>query len=45
MFVDTAKVSITAGKGGDGVVSFRHEIYVDKGGPSGEDRGAQYPAR
>jgi GTP-binding protein len=39
MFVDTAKVSITAGKGGDGAVSFRHEIYVDKGGPDGGDGG------
>ncbi len=35
MFVDTAKVFIQAGKGGDGAVSFRHEIYVDKGGPDG----------
>lgn len=35
MFVDTAKVIIQAGKGGDGAVSFRHEIYVDKGGPDG----------
>jgi GTP-binding protein len=33
MFVDTAKVTIQAGKGGDGAVSFRQEIYVDKGGP------------
>lgn len=39
MFVDTAKVFIEAGKGGDGVVSFRHEIYVDKGGPDGGDGG------
>lgn len=39
MFVDTAKVLIQAGKGGDGVVSFRHEIYVDKGGPDGGDGG------
>ncbi len=39
MFVDTAKVVIQAGKGGDGVVSFRHEIYVDKGGPDGGDGG------
>lgn len=39
MFVDTAKVFIQAGKGGDGVVSFRHEIYVDKGGPDGGDGG------
>ena len=35
MFVDTAKVFISAGKGGDGAVSFRHEIYVAKGGPDG----------
>ncbi|MDB5177635.1 MAG: obg, GTPase obg [Candidatus Saccharibacteria bacterium] len=35
MFVDTAKVLVQAGKGGDGAVSFRHEIYVDKGGPDG----------
>lgn len=39
MFVDTAKVTVQAGKGGDGVVSFRHEIYVDKGGPDGGDGG------
>lgn len=39
MFVDTAKVLISAGKGGDGAVSFRHEIYVDKGGPDGGDGG------
>lgn len=39
MFVDIAKVTVHAGKGGDGVVSFRHEIYVDKGGPDGGDGG------
>ncbi len=39
MFVDTAKVFIQAGKGGDGAVSFRHEIYVDKGGPDRGDGG------
>lgn len=39
MFVDTAKVFIHAGKGGNGAVSFRHEIYVDKGGPDGGDGG------
>src|SRR5690606_31378552 len=39
MFVDTAKVLISAGKGGDGSVGFRHEIYVDKGGPDGGDGG------
>ena len=39
MFTDTAKVSLKAGKGGDGVVSFRHEIYIPKGGPDGGDGG------
>lgn len=39
MFVDTAEVTIGAGKGGDGAVSFRREIYVDKGGPDGGDGG------
>ncbi len=39
MFVDTAKVTIQAGRGGNGAVSFRHEIYVDKGGPDGGDGG------
>ena len=39
MFVDTAKVFISAGKGGDGFVSFRREIYVAKGGPDGGDGG------
>ncbi len=39
MFVDTAKVTVQAGKGGDGAVSFRHEIYIPKGGPDGGDGG------
>ncbi len=39
MFVDTAKVELKAGKGGDGAVSFRHEIYIPKGGPDGGDGG------
>lgn len=39
MFIDTAKVSLKAGKGGDGAVSFRHEIYIPKGGPDGGDGG------
>ena len=39
MFTDTAKVSLKAGKGGDGAVSFRHEIYIPKGGPDGGDGG------
>ncbi len=39
MFVDTAKIKIQAGKGGDGAVSFRHEIYIPKGGPDGGNGG------
>lgn len=39
MFIDTAKVYVQAGKGGNGAVSFRREIYVDKGGPDGGDGG------
>lgn len=39
MFVDKAKVSLKAGKGGDGAVSFRHEIYIPKGGPDGGNGG------
>ena len=39
MFVDKAKVSLTAGNGGNGAVSFRHEIYIPKGGPDGGDGG------
>ncbi len=38
-FVDSAKITVKAGNGGNGVVSFRHEIYVDKGGPDGGDGG------
>lgn len=39
MFVDNAVVSVAAGRGGDGRVSFRTEKYVDKGGPDGGDGG------
>lgn len=39
MFVDTVELSLKAGDGGNGAVSFRHEIYVDKGGPDGGDGG------
>lgn len=35
MFVDSAKIHVKAGNGGDGVVMFLHEKYMDKGGPSG----------
>ncbi len=39
MFADTAKVSLKAGNGGNGAVSFRREIYIPKGGPDGGDGG------
>ena len=39
MFSDTAKVSLKAGDGGNGAVSFRREIYIPKGGPDGGDGG------
>lgn len=38
-FIDTAKFKIKAGNGGDGAVSFRHELYVPNGGPNGGDGG------
>lgn len=39
MFIDRVKINIKAGKGGDGIVAFRHEKYVAYGGPSGGDGG------
>lgn len=38
-FIDTAKVRVKAGDGGNGRVSFRHEKFVDRGGPDGGDGG------
>jgi len=39
MFIDKAKISIKAGKGGNGSVSFHREKYVANGGPDGGDGG------
>ncbi len=39
MFVDRVKITIKAGNGGNGAISFHREKYVDKGGPAGGDGG------
>ena len=38
-FVDTARITVRAGNGGNGVVSFHREKYVAAGGPDGGDGG------
>lgn len=39
MFVDKVNVKVKAGDGGNGIVSFRKEKYIDRGGPDGGDGG------
>ena len=38
-FVNTAKITVRSGSGGNGVVSFHREKYVAAGGPDGGDGG------
>ena len=39
MFIDQAKLTVVAGKGGDGAISLHREKYVDRGGPDGGNGG------
>lgn len=39
MFIDSARIYIKAGNGGNGAVSFHREKYINKGGPDGGDGG------
>lgn len=39
MFIDEAEIIVRSGKGGDGMVHFRREKYINRGGPDGGDGG------
>lgn len=39
MFVDSVELTVSAGKGGNGVIAWRREKYIPKGGPTGGDGG------
>ena len=38
-FIDKSKIRVVSGRGGNGMVAWRREKYVDKGGPAGGDGG------
>ena len=38
-FIDESRIEVIAGKGGNGIASFRREKYIEKGGPDGGDGG------
>ena len=38
-FIDNTKIKLVSGRGGNGMVAWRREKYVDKGGPAGGDGG------
>lgn len=38
-FLDTAKIKVSSGKGGNGIIAWRREKYVPRGGPAGGDGG------
>ena len=39
MFIDKARMTLKAGKGGDGCISFWREKFVERGGPDGGNGG------